>query len=255
MARRAGDVFLPGAGSPPQPGASTGKIFGLNKWLVIAAVGIGLVVAYIIYRRSQSGSSSSSGSSGTTTSPGVDPNAVDPATGLTYGEEEALAQQDTGAATGGAGSGGSTGGTPTGSAGGAFAGAQAIGADFKSLSDELAAIQTQLSTSGSTTTTTNNYYSTTGGGSPAAALPSAQTTLPAATIGLSTQTPGEPTGSSQFVGGNGGGGEISLITTPTKASTAVSTKAQTALSGAVAKGSGAKAVGSGTTTHALGGGL
>ena len=69
------------------------------------------VVGYFAYERYSAGSSSSSGTASTT---GIlDPNAVDPNTGLTYGQEEAAAENANAASDSGAGSGGGTAVSPT----------------------------------------------------------------------------------------------------------------------------------------------
>lgn len=64
------------------PNALTKKIGPLPAWGWIAAVGLGGV----LYYRSQQNAANS-----TATSSATDPNAVDPSTGLTYGQEASLA--------------------------------------------------------------------------------------------------------------------------------------------------------------------
>lgn len=51
------DVFLPAAGAKPQGG---GRWFGLPRWAVIAIAAVALLAAYLIYRRYQNSSASSS---------------------------------------------------------------------------------------------------------------------------------------------------------------------------------------------------
>lgn len=80
----------------------TKKLGPLPIWAWGLIFGIG---GYFLYERYVSGGSASSTSSTTGI---LDPNAVDPNTGLTYGEEESAAENANAASAGGLGSGGGT---------------------------------------------------------------------------------------------------------------------------------------------------
>jgi len=118
--------------APPKGKGGLGRLFKDKR--VLAGV-IALAVLLVFYLRSQSASS-------TTATTGVDPNAVDPATGLTYGQEQqaALAAQSSGSSadtSGGAAS------APTGDQIPVTSGGESVAAALEGLGSGLTQLQTQ----------------------------------------------------------------------------------------------------------------
>lgn len=146
------------------------------------AIGLVAVVGYLLYRRAKS--STASGTSGTSSASGssaVDPNAIDPNTGLTYGAEEQAAQAGlgAGASTNGSGSGGAGGGLSVGDLEGLIQSLQGLGAtNYYYGGGGSGAAPTPTNTTGPGAGTTNQYVP-----SPSPAVPNS----------LSAYTPPPPT--------------------------------------------------------------
>lgn len=124
--------------NPSSGGFMQKKILGLPAPLFIGVVAIGAFIIYRHYKNTGLTSGSSTGVGGST----VDPNAVDPTTGLTYGAEQQAGLN----ALGG-------GGSPNGS------GTGGVGGSGLSLSD-LESLFSLIQGSSTPGTVTNNYYGT-----------------------------------------------------------------------------------------------